>query len=177
MASKHACPVGISTCASRGGKYVGKRACATLPGQKTVGISTCANRRARICRKIDLCKPFSFTSRIFDRIFPPMPPAALRLGKKLSECRPVQTFQLHKSHFRQDFTSRPSRRLDHRAGRDPVWRLHCVRRTCDINNSGHEDSAILQNRSWRALCHKLCNLTCPLSILYSGHVIFRHLCH
>ena len=41
------------------------------PGQKSVGMSTCASRRAGICRNIDLCKPFSCTSRIFDRLFSP----------------------------------------------------------------------------------------------------------
>ena len=72
-----------------GSQSVGKRARETAQGQK-------------ICRNIDLCK-----SR--GRNLPESgPPRRFRV-KKLSECRPVQTLQLHKSRFRQDFLSHAPR--------------------------------------------------------------------
>ena len=46
----------------------------------------------------------------------------------------------------------------------------------DIKISGHEVSTILQKTSWRLHRHKCCNITIPLCILASGHVMFRHLC-
>ena len=85
-----------------GATPIRNRACETPPGQKSVVMSTCANhavlirqKRAsatspvqKICRNIDLCKS---------------------PRRNLSEYRPVQTFQLHKSHFRPDFLSQGTR--------------------------------------------------------------------
>ena len=86
----------IDLCKSRGAEPVGKRAPATSPGQKPVGISTCANRRDRIYRIADLCAASrAKTCRNIDLCKSPR--------RNLSENRPVQAFQLHKSHYRQTF--------------------------------------------------------------------------
>ena len=57
-------------------------------GKKSVGMSTCTSRRAGICRNIDLCKPFSCTSRISDRISPSHAPRGAPPGKYPSKYRP-----------------------------------------------------------------------------------------
>ena len=58
--------------------------------EESVGKRACETLlRQKICRKIDLCKS---------------------PGPNLLEYRPVQIFQLHKSHFRQDFLSHASPR-------------------------------------------------------------------
>ena len=97
----------IDLCKSRGAGPTGNGPVRCPRGKKSDGKSTCANLRNGICRKIDLCKPFSCTSRIFDRIFPSHAPHGAPPGRNLSENRPVQTFQFHKSHFRQVFSSGP----------------------------------------------------------------------